>query len=81
MMNAEMMQKREFVRQHLKPLLLATGSYIEDVEYVGDVNEKGWQNEVVIITLKGDDKRIAYVTHDSLLAIVKDVARQVLIDL
>lgn len=61
--------KSDFVKNHLKPLLLALDMHIKDAEY----ERRSRTDEVVVITYEGGFKREVNVSCDNEYGITKDV--------
>lgn len=69
-------KKAEFTEQYLRPLLIATGIDICEVEYKADENEDGFlYNERVVVTFVSGYQIEANVGMDSFLAMAKDTLK------
>lgn len=78
-MTESQIKKQEWVHNTLRPCLIAMDFEITDVEYqvVWSIDGK-YYNETVTITFESGATRIANVTGDSKIAILKDVVKQAL---
>ncbi len=63
--------KKDFVETGIKPLVMAMGIPIIEVEY--SKPNPDLDDEYVIITAKGDKRYVINITADSLMAIAYDV--------
>ncbi len=70
-----MQDKKQFVTEHLKPLIIALEIGVKDVEYTRKPHGKYLGDEYVIITFYNGYKVEKCVTGDSLPALCRDALK------